>query len=282
MSESKRHHFIPKFILKNFADESNLLWVKREGEPFQTGIVNAFVESELNTFTDKKGNKDKALEVNYSQIESDAKPLVERIIEFSEKKICLPISENDKYTWNVFFYHQYGRAPDIFRKLGIEADFEDVWQQATQKFEEYAKANNIQIDAEELKNVKDPANFDKFKQNTRVTARKNHDPEILATLNRRGLAYGVVTKESDELIIGDHPFVRLGQTGNLEDPTTEFWLPISSKVAVSPYGQALDRKLIELTSSQVHLINSTIFEQSNIIASKQRSIIDGLLPQTSS
>ncbi|KZL01636.1 hypothetical protein PsAD5_00558 [Pseudovibrio sp. Ad5] len=281
MSDPIRHHYMPRFILGKFVNSSDLLWVRRQGKIFQTGINNVFVKKELNTFIDKKGNKERELEKKYSQIESDTAPITKKIIEFTEKNIYPNISENEKYTWNVFFFHQHSRAPDSFLKLGINSDFDEVWARETENFEKYAGQNNIRVDPEELKRVKDPANFGKFKQNTSVLARKNLGHEVLQILDRRGLAYGIIRNQSDEFIIGDHPFVRLQGTGNLKNPATELWFPISPKVAISPYGKNLDRKLIELTSSQVHLINSTIFEQSNIIASKQRSIIEGLLPQTS-
>lgn len=80
-SGPKQHHYLPEFYLNGFTNDRGLLWIYdwktdqyREQSPHNTCKENNF-----NTIYDDDGNRILAAEEFYSNIESDAKPIIECI-----------------------------------------------------------------------------------------------------------------------------------------------------------------------------------------------------------
>ncbi|HDS1549228.1 DUF4238 domain-containing protein [Stenotrophomonas sepilia] len=81
MTAAKIQHYVPKFLLRNFGTgKKDQLWVfdKASGRSFQTNAKNVASESRFYDFV--VDGADHSLEDGLSRIESQAKPIMERIL----------------------------------------------------------------------------------------------------------------------------------------------------------------------------------------------------------
>lgn len=72
MKKSKRHHYVPIFIAKNFSKENGKLLVydKKADKVFEAKPKNIFLESDRNTFYNYKNEKDDVIEKIYADLDS--------------------------------------------------------------------------------------------------------------------------------------------------------------------------------------------------------------------
>lgn len=72
MKKSKRHHYIPQFMTKHFADASGLIHVydKLQGKFYSSNPLNLFVETDRNTFLNSDGFQEDTLEKAYASLDS--------------------------------------------------------------------------------------------------------------------------------------------------------------------------------------------------------------------
>lgn len=113
MTSAKRHHYLPQFYLEGFTDTEGLLWVYdreqkklRKQPPKDTAVQGYYY-----AFTDKHGNKRNDIEEFFSRVESETKPLLEKIDQGD-----LPSTE-EKLTLAVFVGFQKTRVPDFEKSV---------------------------------------------------------------------------------------------------------------------------------------------------------------------
>jgi len=98
-----RHHYVPQFYLRNFccADKANAIFVyERNKKPFPSNISNVAAPNDFYSARDEKtGEKDETIELFFSQLESAAKPIFEKII----KKQSTKLSKQERLTLSHFF-----------------------------------------------------------------------------------------------------------------------------------------------------------------------------------
>jgi hypothetical protein len=94
MNISKRHHYLPQFYLRNFADKDGLLWIfdRDRSEYRQQSIKNTAVQVDYYTLQGQNGRKHIEIEEFLACLESDTKPVIEKIdrkrrISMEEKKV---------------------------------------------------------------------------------------------------------------------------------------------------------------------------------------------------
>ena len=121
-----KHHYNPNFILRNFADSSSTLWVldkqaarcwaKKGG----SGRYDAFAENGYNTTRDAQGSPDDSVEHFYTEIETRAAPVVDRVVALVEAGLCPPINQIDKEHLARLVWAQYVRSP--FERAATQRD----------------------------------------------------------------------------------------------------------------------------------------------------------------
>ena len=123
MSDPRRHHLLPRFYLRSFADrDERITVIPRQAEqgptkPHTTGIVNVLVERDFYTITDEHGGPDFALEHAFSVLESRAAEALRVLLEEG-----LVLSDRLRSAWSEFMAFQVTRGRQ-FRKSF--ADFVD-------------------------------------------------------------------------------------------------------------------------------------------------------------
>lgn len=79
-------HYIPQFYLKNFSiPDSNQIYVyRRNRDIFKTNIRNIASVNDFYTFIDKKKKRNRTLEKQFSALEANSAPIIEKIITTEE------------------------------------------------------------------------------------------------------------------------------------------------------------------------------------------------------
>lgn len=107
---SKRHHYVSQFFLRGFSIDRKNLWVfdkEKKEFRFQNTIQ---IASENKFYTYKVKGKEENLEDVFGQIESLAKPILEKI------KNRDPISEQEKADFAMFIAVSKVRVPDFKKR----------------------------------------------------------------------------------------------------------------------------------------------------------------------
>lgn len=139
---SRRHHYNPQMLLKNFCDDGGLLWMgERTGGKFVSSTPkNAFVINDLNAsynfpraprIGDKEeffGSIEKSdkYERLLSLIESEAAPVVWRVIEQARRKQHPQLSEEDAKKLKRFILAMARRNPESQKRIATGKSFDDV------------------------------------------------------------------------------------------------------------------------------------------------------------
>jgi hypothetical protein len=128
MSNSKRHHYIPKFYLEGFSPQG-IMWVfDREKNLYRSQTpINTFLETYYYAVEQNDGIYDTSLEEKMAEIESYAAPVIHHLDDGGELSLI------DKYTLSVFVSLLKARVPEnekvieelrseMLKRLGPEVD----------------------------------------------------------------------------------------------------------------------------------------------------------------
>ena len=113
---TKRQHIIPRFYLENFSDKDKA-WVidfHLDKKPYRTTLDNILCISDFYTITTKDNPQDDIVEQKFSQVEGDAKLVLDEII----NNMKLP-QKQDKEKLAVFLASLYVRTP-LLRQMQLE------------------------------------------------------------------------------------------------------------------------------------------------------------------
>ena len=268
MSRAKRHHIIPKMHLKQFADSDGFLHVFRKPTRtfYKVKPKNAFLENNLNTTYDVEGNKSDMAERFLSEWESDARELMDAVLESARKMRPPSLSSQQRFIWDQYFCYQWKRSPE--RRLS-EEDLNKIRREAIR--EVVVKHGELPTKAD-LNYLSDP----KVTQDVRVEAMVTRSKLLFGRLNERRLVIAVVSDASNGFVIGLNPVVRPPQ---FHDYQSTLWLALAPDVAFSYEKAPLlgPERLISVNSSQqVRAYNEATLEQSAEIAGGSASLVKSL------
>lgn len=274
MTTPKRHRYVPRMMLRRFtyADERLFFFDERiKPREVRTSTVDGlFFHKHLYSLTKKDGTRDVSLEHFYSKLESAANPVIEKICAAARAGNLPNLTPDEKYSWDIFSYHLWKRAPDFYDKLGVVQDFEQKFEAALTSLS--AKAG---LTTEQQDEVRQPEAMARIRKNAIITALGKTDTEAIDVLSSRGLAVAAIRKANKSFLIGSNPVVRLSSARgtDLRDRDVELWIPIASYVAVSPGPRDGEEMLVAMHPDHVRHINRAIFEQSTVIAGRSDRLI---------
>ena len=109
----KRQHYLPKFYLAGFTNESGKFWIfDRENKEFRIQTPkNTAVEKEYYTLINEKGERDYIIEDLVSFVEGHTKPIFEKL----EKR--KKINKIEKENLALFVSILWTRVPDFEKSI---------------------------------------------------------------------------------------------------------------------------------------------------------------------
>ena len=282
---SRRHHYIPKMLLKNFCDDGRL-WVgdRTNKKIYLSTPRKEFVEKDLYMRSSvdvlKSYEKSDGPEKTLSQIESDAAPAIRRIIEQARRNQCPQLSPEDSNHWKRFMLAIPRRTPESRDRVKPDKSIDDIFYEAAKKV---AKKENHKGLPDQSSLFFDPRISD-FKDVTE----SNVDAEFAAgehPLTRKeverfcretGLFVVVIGMRNRSFVIGSHGLALVQSN----DPAKGSWLPIAHDVAVASTTSPDKEFLCRLNRDNdwiIKRINRASATQSRKIAGRSKALICSLM-----
>ena len=124
-ARSKRHHIIPRFLIKNWANPSGHVWVfnKQNMRIYQASLENTFVE--CNRFTTQKNlnfPKDDDVERQLAKLENRVAPIIARIISGVRDKHLPKLTNEESLICKKFFVSVPRRSPESLAEIIGDTD----------------------------------------------------------------------------------------------------------------------------------------------------------------
>lgn len=275
MSIPKRHHYVPRFLLKNFTDAAGWLHWAEVG-PVSPVLRRArpnelFHKRHLYSTLNASGEKDVAIERDLAKLEDATAPLVEQMIVAARADRLPDLSDADHRLWNSFLATQWRRTPEtraaVASEAVVTAMLDDIIVDTKRLFPHRIK---------EIETLMTPEARKRAAVNAWATTLPQPGGDLEAVLKARGILILRITPPNKAFVMGSRPVVKITPGGhkNLRDPVSELWLPVASDVVVG-LGQGTQRaRLMYLEKPEpIRQLNLAISSQSGVVAGRSASLV---------
>lgn len=275
----KRHHFIPQFILRNFADkEGKLHCFNKETEKyFSTHPVNVFAETHLYT-KDENGKKLTHVENDLSQIEGKFSEKIKQIIEAARSERYLELKPADEDFFRRFIDIQIRRHPYNQEIL------ENVLQYLRRVESHIELQSNRPLNKEKQKILynAEEKNLAKTIFVDQINVSDDDPSSWMPALRERRIGICKIAQNAGEFVIGDKQVVLgFSETGdtNLANPRIQILYPISYDVGIVWGLMDRERRLMIFDDPRwaEDINNETFRSTDRIIAGRSEHQIQSLL-----
>ncbi|WP_040252070.1 DUF4238 domain-containing protein [Psychroserpens mesophilus] len=256
-NESKRHHYIPKFLIKGFTDENNLLYIydKKKDKILskQRSPKSIFFENFRNTIKIDESNSNSIIEDLWFQKLDDE--LSKNVQKLQTEKLNTDLFNDDNIAQLQFFIiNLFWRIP--------KTDF------AAKDLIQRAELRTEGIDSETVRNDK---NWNKI---LRTGLYKETIDQMRNSSTKPKNIYPKIAEfEKDIFVLGDFPFVFRNRLGKFTDLVEDdYFIALTSKRILSS-----SRKELQSFDFQMFLpYNAAIIEESqNYVVSNNLKILEG-------
>lgn len=224
---SSAHHTVPKFYLKGFKEDDGhiMVWHRKDGKIYQKALKYASTSPGYYTVLDKDKNESDMIENFYSSIESNAKPVF-------DKMTCIfpqvPVYGSEERTaMSIFLATQFTRTKQSRRKAQLLHDYiyklHKIISLANQKTPLSQKQINFINNPHEMGELVEP-------QDIFIRSELESSSELIPLFYCR--QWTIVSFSESKLITSDSPIVLLPRkdrppVGLANAP--EYWFPLDSR-----------------------------------------------------
>lgn len=258
----KRHHYVPRFLLESFGDANGQLHVFDRGRKrlYKGSPNNVFFETYLYRFFDPfTGTDSNIVEEELNRVETDAAPVIQKIIR-SVRALDNPrLSETERYRWARFYYTQSRRTPENLAACLEDDDRLD------------ARARALGLSLHEIDSVIKERALPFFAIGASAGLRED---EYCSSV---GLMSLFTVRPPNGLVIGSCG-VPLGS--NEPDIFFRGWLPLSPNIAIRATVSPSKEILVRIPGSArdvIQRINLTTARQSRVIAAKSAADLHAVI-----
>jgi len=275
MSTPKKHHYVPQFIIRAFADADGLVWHYNLRET-QYGLKrrsakSVFWEKDLYSIVSKDGRMDPVLEIDFSTLVETPVAKVHQKILGSVRAGHLPcLTAEERGLWCLFFLYQWKRTPShqerFYTEQPLEALLEDLISE---------EGAAIPFDPDEVRALLAQPYFVK---NVKTNAIRVPPELALDKLQDMGIAFVCITRRTKSFILSNDPVIKLAtpQASELGDPDVEIWMPIAHDIAVCPY-PGPDRLIADPNDSMLRSLNLAMIAHGDQVISRSDRLLRSLL-----
>lgn len=221
------------------------------------------------------GEKDTSAEKLLATLEGEAAHVVRAIIEQARSSQRFYLSESQKRIWYLFFLMQWRRTPENQKQCISDNDVAVMLDDLLEELRIIAPHRRDEIDICAREGARD-----RIIRNVRVQSLFGLSDELMNVLKGRGIAIIRIVRPRKQFLIGSRPVVKFtnAKTSDLNDPSVEMWLPISSDMAVG-VGQGHNEVRVFNTwdSATIRSLNLAIAKQSVTIASGSEELINSII-----
>lgn len=278
MSIPSKHHYVPKFLLKNFSNEQGEFWCYNKKAPklgiHLTNPEKSFYRKNYYNIETASG-KDYSKELLFSSIESSTKPIVDKIIYAAHANRLPNLSTEERHTFNRFLFLQWKRTPDGLASRYSDAELEETLDEHLKYFSQNFRA----LTDEERNIANSPEARKRIIRASRVIAIADQGDFIQDVLKNTDLVIARINKRNKSYVVGSNAVIKLTPPGETRIGMNgvEVWMPISSEVAVCIASGIGNERLVILNENEyIRNLNSIIFKYSEITASRSKMLLESL------
>lgn len=276
----KRHHYVPKFILRNFADNNGKLhcFDKESDRIYEASPRDVFVKKHGYTQQSADGSRSAPVETQLMELEGRASRVTRRIIASARSGCGLGLAAPERDTWLEVLASQAARLPKVQASLQ-ETDFASVVDNVERVFGPLSP----EVRAYVQEYTKDPQAIRRATLGAIIHAPEG--PNILMPI-LRGKAIGAVVLKAhtEDFVIGNNPILYISSPAGRTDlraPGVTLLYPVSWDVGVVWGLQTWERDLTFADSQDVRLFNDLSFGQSEIIAGRSEKLVRSVAARNS-
>lgn len=283
MSKSKKHHYVPESILKNFCfNGTSTYYIRRDSsrksiEP--RNIDSIFCRRHLNSFERDDGSKNDLVERFFAYELDNHVPGWFEIFLTARRTGNLDFgSEGMRNLFVQFFYYHKKRNPDFVEPIVSEVAEQIFGQDAVQEFE----SRHRKLTIEERIQFQTPDFRQRCLNNSRVENFSRQSKKILERLRLMKIVVATPIKKNKQFIVGSYPVVRFEnyRRQELGEEGVELWTTFSPKIAVGFVASHDTPDCIALPDSEVRKLNKTLTKQSSAVASGSSELLRSLVKAT--
>jgi hypothetical protein len=274
MSNSAKHHYVPKAILRNFRVQGDsVLYATREKpKPTLRNIDSIFRRIRYNSVQKKDGSHDDTVERFFAEELDNYIP--DWVTQFSAVKSAGSIKFQktaSRGRFIQFFYNHMKRTPDFIEPIAASVAEEVFARDLVNEFE----AKNGPMTQEGINLLEDEAFRARTLANVRVTNFSQQSEKIMSTLANLRIVVAVPSNLKKTFVVGsqpvarfeDYPFQPLGEKG------VELWTSLAPKLAVGFVASRLEDGPISLNDLAVRKLNIAFARNSRAIAGTSGKLI---------
>jgi hypothetical protein len=273
----KRHHYVPVMLQKRFLDNAGWLHSFTKAQP-ERGVVrsrpqNLFLKTNLYSEVGADGSRNLEMEFRFSQLETAADPIIEKIVLASRQNELPALSAEEREIWYAFLLAQWKRVPDLHQTVTTDAELSNHLHELLDELHQAKPERQIEID--ELRNLETEK---RILKNVRVRALATASDKVLSILRKRGLRIVKITQPNKQFVLCSRPVIKLTSPGktHLLHPECELWLPIANDIAVG-LGKGPGREiLMPINSDKVRKLNLAYVSHSSAFAGSSATLIKSL------
>lgn len=272
MSDPKKHHFVPQWLMRNWAqDDGTVIGLDRRNSPkvrlFRADPKHVNVQRHLYSTNKIDGTKDARLETEwYCPLDGSASELTNRMIKILNSGNIPDLSRNQTgFFWQFYFYNAYKRHPNTAKK------YLSIWDQETTIDLTAEHLIRQGRDAKSVRAELEKVEFDEefFKEAIQF-ARSEQSAELVDFLGTRDLMI-LAAPESKSFVLPDIAF-HISKVGS--GLSTTISVPIHPRYAVTMAGSLGGTQLKSITDAELRQLNLRWYQNATTaIATKDRLLI---------
>ena len=277
-TQPKAHHFVPRALLRPFADEEEKLWhYNKRRDPDRISrqhIDNVFFRNQLYSLRNDDGSRNVTLEIAYSHLEDRIAPLFAHITSAVIQHRLPQLTNSERDIIRFFVHQQWRRVPELFERVMPKAQAKAEIAEVLDDFEERFRL----LTAEERQLYQSDNWIKQFWHDAKVRALANPSPKIHRMLSEKNIAFGVAPA-SRSFIVASQPVQKIipaKTPNNLDHPNVEVWLAIHPRVVIALAATQHTEMIVSVGDKTVRDYNRKVAAASTEFASTSEALVKTL------
>lgn len=271
----RKHHYIPKNILRNFTDLSGQLWFARHdwksADVRKTSPSEIFAQNDLNTWVHNDGTKDVSLENFFADMDGFAAGFIKEFANIIRNDGIPSLDEAAWNFWRNFWFYLIKKSPGYI----------DFFLERS-KIRETLDEGLRTISTQSLDRISDgqmEANLDRIVKNVVVEAMAEPaSPRLQKFQETLGIVVFRIIDSRCCFVVGDV----LGASAKIGGEITSIsgenlFLPLSHDIALGLLLDSVEVKVVTVGRDQVRDMNAATTRRSKMIAGRSPALINSLM-----
>ena len=265
-------------LIKNFAAQGQMVfYLKKPLCRCQAKLVypaQIFYELDSNAYSSADGIKRTEIEDQLSCIESKTDKILQKIIRSVHENRIPQLSHVEKLQLAEFSLTLFKRSPTIRATYATR----EAASEMLQEFISDLEYMGIRLSKELQARFATPIWQHSALKQASVKATLLHQDKLLQDFSKKAILYSRPRNSKKSFVLGSLPVVRLRGEAHegIADRLSEYWLPISPKLALAWYGVSESDSFLELEDRQMRYLNLVAWRQSTGAVSSSVELLKSL------